>query len=166
MPRHSSGILLYRRSNGDLEVLLAHPGGPYFAKKDVGAWTIPKGQPDDEEDDLLVVAEREFQEETGYSIQEVAKAGGGASTIELGTVTLGSGKIVHGWAIEGDLDPEAAVSNEFELEWPPRSGRRGMFPEVDRVGWFAPDDARRLAHPAQAEFIDRLETALRSRPRT
>lgn len=154
----SGGILLFRRTaGGQLEVLLAHPGGPYFAGRDAGSWTIPKGQPDGE-DDLLVVAEREFGEETGHPIGDVRLDGSRA--IELGTVTLGSGKVVHGWAVEGDLDPDAVVSNEFEIEWPPRSGRRARFPEIDRVAWLGADEARMRIHPAQAAFIDRLEAAV------
>jgi predicted NUDIX family NTP pyrophosphohydrolase len=149
----SGGILLFRRSGGELEVLLAHPGGPYFAKRDAGCWTIPKGQPDGE-DDLLVVAQREFAEETGHPIEAVRLDG--ARPLELGTVTLASGKVVHGWAVEGDLDPVAVASNDFEIEWPPRSGQRARFPEIDRVAWLGPDDARGRIHPAQAAFIDRL----------
>jgi len=155
--RRSSGILLYRRRDGRLEVLLAHPGGPYFAKKDAGCWTIPKGQPDGE-DDLRVVAEREFGEETGHPLVDVKAEA--SPEVELGTIVLGSGKVVHGWAIEGDLDPAAVASNEFEVEWPPHSGRIERYPEVDRVAWLAPAEARRLIHPAQAAFIDRLEAEL------
>jgi predicted NUDIX family NTP pyrophosphohydrolase len=153
----SAGILLYRRDHALLEVLLAHPGGPYFANREAGSWTIPKGQPDGE-DDLLRVAEREFEEETGYAVARVSRDGG--EPIELGTVVLGSGKVVHGWAIEGDLDPDAVASNEFEIEWPPRSGQRSRFPEIDRLAWLPPGEARVLIHPAQAAFIDRLEAAL------
>jgi predicted NUDIX family NTP pyrophosphohydrolase len=155
----SAGILLYRRDHALLEVLLAHPGGPYFANREAGSWTIPKGQPDGE-DDLLLVAEREFEEETGYAVARVRRDGG--EPIELGTVVLGSGKVVHGWAIEGDLDPDAVASNEFEIEWPPRSGQRSRFPEIDRLAWLPPGEARVLIHPAQAAFIDHLEAALGS----
>jgi predicted NUDIX family NTP pyrophosphohydrolase len=155
--RRSSGILLFRRTAGRLEVLLAHPGGPYFARRDAGCWTIPKGQPDNE-DDLWLVAEREFGEETGHPIADVRLDG--AVSIELGTVVLGSGKVVHGWAVEGNLDESAVVSNDFEVEWPPRSGRVERYPEIDRVAWLGPDDARARIHPAQAAFIDRLEAAL------
>ena len=155
--RRSGGILLYRRTGEGLEVLLAHPGGPYFAKRDAGAWTIPKGQPDGE-DDLRVVAEREFAEETGHPVEAVRRAG--AAAIEIGTVTLGSGKVIYGWAVEGDLDPATVASNEFEVEWPPRSGKRSSYPEVDRAAWFACAEARVRIHPAQAAFIDRLEAAL------
>ena len=120
-------------------------------------WTIPKGQPDGE-DDLWAVAEREFGEETGHAL--LACRTHDAPPLELGSVTLGSGKVVHGWAVEGNLDPAAVTSNEFEVEWPPHSGRHEQFPEVDRVAWLDPDEARRLMHPAQAAFIDRLEAAL------
>jgi len=152
----SSGILLYRRSPDGLEVLLAHPGGPYFAKRDAGAWTIPKGQTDGD-DDLWRVAEREFGEETGHVLGKIRR---GDRAIPLGSVVLGSGKVVHGWAVEGDLDAAACRSNEFEIEWPPRTGVRARFPEVDRVAWLHPAEARRLIHPAQAAFIDRLEETL------
>lgn len=155
--RRSSGILLYRRGEAGLEVLLAHPGGPYFAKKDAGCWTIPKGQPDGE-DDLWHVAVREFGEETGYELDACRRSPGPA--IELGSVTLGSGKVVHGWAVEGDLDPVKLASNAFEVEWPPRSGRRQRYPEIDRAAWFRPDEARERIHPAQAAFVERLEAAL------
>jgi predicted NUDIX family NTP pyrophosphohydrolase len=157
--RRSSGILLFRRTGGRLEVLLAHPGGPYFARKEEGAWTIPKGQPDGE-DDLWAVAEREFGEETGHAVSACRTHDG--PPLELGSVTLGSGKVVHGWAVEGTLEPAAVTSNEFEVEWPPRSGRLERYPEVDRVAWLDPEEARRLIHPAQAAFIDRLEAALRT----
>ena len=156
MTVQSSGILLYRHVAGRLEVLLAHPGGPYFAKRDAGSWTIPKGQTEGD-DDLLRVAAREFGEETGFALAEVRR---GEDAIGLGSVVLGSGKVVHGWAVEGDLDASAAQSNEFELEWPPRSGRRARFPEIDRLAWLDPGEARRLIHPAQAAFIDRLEERL------
>ena len=155
--RRSSGILLFRRSAAGLEVLLAHPGGPYFARRDSGCWTIPKGQPD-RENDLWLVAEREFGEETGHRVADVRL--GGSSPIEIGTVVLGSGKVVHGWAVEGDLDPAAVVSNDFEIEWPPRSGRMERYPEIDRVAWLDPAEARRRIHPAQAAFLDRLEAWL------
>lgn len=154
--RRSSGILLYRRGGSGLEVLLAHPGGPYFARRDAGAWTIPKGQTEGD-DDLRRVAEREFGEETGHPLREVGAVEG---AIELGSIVLGSGKVVHGWAVEGDLDPARAQSNEFELEWPPRSGQLASFPEIDRVAWMDASEARRRIHPAQAPFIDRLEAAL------
>ena len=155
--RTSAGILLYRRlggADGPLEVLLAHPGGPYFAKRDLGDWTIPKGEPDGAETDLVAVARREFAEETGTEIDPAAP------TIELGTIVQKGGKVVHGWAVEGDMDPAMARSNEFEVEWPPRSGQRQRFPEIDRVEWFEPDEARRRLKASQVPFIDRLEAAL------
>lgn len=155
--RRSSGILLFRRHEGRLELLLAHPGGPFFARRNEGAWTIPKGQPDGEAD-LWLVAEREFGEETGHRVDDVRLAG--AAPFELGTVVLGSGKVIHGWALEGDLEPASVASNEFEIEWPPRSGQIGRYPEVDRVAWLEPDEARRVIHPVQAAFIDRLLAAL------
>jgi predicted NUDIX family NTP pyrophosphohydrolase len=157
--RTSAGILLYRRQggpDGPLEVLLAHPGGPYFARRDLGDWTIPKGEPDGGQEALDVVARREFEEETGTEIDPAAP------TIELGSIVQKGGKVVHAWAVEGDLDPAEARSNEFEVEWPPRSGRRERFPEIDRVAWFELDEARRRVKPTQAPLIDRLEAALRA----
>lgn len=150
--RTSAGILLFRRDDDRFEVLLAHPGGPYFAKRDEGEWTVPKGEPDGV-DDLLAVARREFEEETGVPAPP-------GRAIELGSIVQKGGKVVHAWALEGDLDPAMAVSNTFEIEWPPRSGRRREFPEIDRVAWFPPDDARRRIKPAQVPFIDRLEDEL------
>jgi predicted NUDIX family NTP pyrophosphohydrolase len=155
--RISSGILLYRRAGrpgGGLEVLLAHPGGPYFANRDLGDWTIPKGEPDDVGEPLAAVARREFEEETGSALDAALP------TIELGTITQKGGKVVHAWAVEGDLDPATAHSNEFEVEWPPRSGQWQVFPEIDRVAWFDPDEARRRVKPTQIPFIDRLVAAL------
>jgi predicted NUDIX family NTP pyrophosphohydrolase len=155
--RTSAGILLYRRGiepDLPLEVLLAHPGGPYFAKRDLGDWTIPKGEPDDRHEPLDAVARREFEEETGTAI-DAAKP-----TIELGSIIQKGGKVVHAWAVEGDLDPASAHSNEIEIEWPPRSGQRKRFPEIDRVAWFGPIEARRRIKPTQAPLIDRLEEAL------
>jgi predicted NUDIX family NTP pyrophosphohydrolase len=152
--RVSAGILLFRRGAGGLELLLAHPGGPFFARRDEGHWSIPKGEADGA-DDLLVVARRELEEETGHR----APAGTDAP-LELGTIVQKGGKVVHAWAIESDLDPAAAVSNEFEMEWPPRSGRRQRFPEIDRVAWFEPAEARRRLKPAQVPFVDRLVAIL------
>jgi predicted NUDIX family NTP pyrophosphohydrolase len=156
--RKSAGILLYRRKDGPdgpLEVLLAHPGGPYFAKRDLGDWTIPKGEPDLDETDLPTVARREFEEETGTALDPAAP------TIELGSIVQKGGKVVHAWAVEGELDPATAHSNEFEVEWPPRSGTRVLFPEIDRVAWFDLDEARRRVKPTQVPLIDRLEAAVR-----
>ena len=160
--RKSAGILLYRRVggglDGSLKVLLAHPGGPYFAKRDLGDWTIPKGEPDGDETDLPSVARREFEEETGTPIDPAAP------TIELGSIVQKGGKVVYAWAVEGDLDPASASSNEFEVEWPPRSGTRVRFAEIDRVAWFDLDEARRRLTPTQVPLVDRLEDAL-ARPR-
>jgi predicted NUDIX family NTP pyrophosphohydrolase len=157
--RRSAGILLHRRRDGRLEVLLAHPGGPFFAKRDAGHWTIPKGEADHGEDasDLLAIARREFAEETG-------SPPGDATPLPLGEIVQKGGKIVHAWAVEGDLDPDVATSNTFELEWPPRSGRRRMFPEIDRVAWFEPEEARSRLKPSQVPFVDRLVEALRPAP--
>ena len=138
-------------------MLLVHPGGPFWANRDAGAWSIPKGEYDEGEDPQAC-ARREFQEETGTELPPGALA-------ELGTVRLKSGKDVVAWAAEGDLDPDAIMSNEFELEWPPRSGRTESFPEVDRAGWFGLDGAREKLNPAQASFVDRLEALLASTDR-
>jgi predicted NUDIX family NTP pyrophosphohydrolase len=150
--RVSAGILLYRRRPG-LEVLLAHPGGPLFARKDAGHWTIPKGEVEPGEE-LLAVARREFEEETGHPPPDGA-------TIELGSIVQKGGKVVHAWAIEGDLDPANAVSNSFELSWPPGTGLRQLFPEIDRVEWFNLNEARRRIKETQIPLIDRLEASLR-----
>jgi predicted NUDIX family NTP pyrophosphohydrolase len=156
MARRSAGILLYRRVGaGTVEVLLAHPGGPIFAKRDEGVWSIPKGEIDPGEDPWDV-ARREFEEETGHT------APSGPAT-ELGEITQKGGKVVVAWALEGDLDPADAHSNTFPFQWPPRSGRYITIPEIDRVGWFAPDDARRKLKDTQHPFIDRTLDAL-SRP--
>jgi predicted NUDIX family NTP pyrophosphohydrolase len=160
--RQSAGILLFRRSRVggvvEIEVLLAHPGGPFFSNKDDGCWSIPKGEPDAGEEDLLTVARREFAEEVGSEPPD----GGpdGTAPVELGTIVQKGGKVVHAWAVEGDLDPGASVSNTFELEWPPRSGQRRTFPEIDRVAWFGPDDARRRLKATQIPFVDRLVALL------
>jgi predicted NUDIX family NTP pyrophosphohydrolase len=168
--RQSAGILLFRRvpaAAGVPEVLLGHPGGPFFARKDDGSWSIPKGEPDHHHEDLLAVARREFVEEVG----QPAPAGqpDGSAPIPLGTIVQKGGKIVHAWAIEGDLDPATAHSSTFELEWPPRSGDRESYPELDRVAWFAAAEARRRVKPAQIPLIDRLIAVLageRSTPGT
>jgi predicted NUDIX family NTP pyrophosphohydrolase len=148
MAVRSAGILLYRLRPAGPEVLLVHPGGPYWARRDAGAWSIAKGE-HAEGEDALECARREFEEETGSAPPAGELAG-------LGEVRLRSGKRVSGWAAEGDLDPEAVRSNTFELEWPPRSGRRQEFPEVDRAGWFGLDEARGRMLPAQVPFLDRL----------
>ena len=151
--RTSGGILLWRRGQAGLEVLLAHPGGPFFAAKDAGHWTIPKGEADDQEETLLDVARREFHEETGHPAPD-------GDAIPLGEITQKSGKRVVAWALEGDLDPATAVSNAYEMEWPPHSGSIVEFPEIDRVAWFGLDEARVRLKEAQVPFVDRLEAAL------
>jgi predicted NUDIX family NTP pyrophosphohydrolase len=156
----SAGILLFRRGATGLEVLLAHPGGPYWSRKEYQSWSVPKGIAEADES-LEAVAAREFAEETGFDLSAVA-AHPEEPHLDLGEVKLKSGKVVRTWAIEGDLDPEQAHSNEIEIAWPPRSGRTLVIPEVDRVAWFGLDEARRRAHPAQAAFVDRLVAALES----
>ena len=148
--KHSAGALLYRRPAGGLQVLLVHPGGPYWAKRDLGAWTIPKGECEAGEEPRDC-ALRELAEELG-----AAPAIDPAALIELGAVRQKSGKVVEAWAAEGEFDPAALNSNTFELEWPPRSGERQEFPEVDRAEWLDPAAAREKILPAQAELIDRL----------
>ena len=149
MPRLSAGLLMYRIKDGTLQVLLAHPGGPFFAKKDDGAWTIPKGEPDTDED-LSVTARREFEEETGL------KAAG--PFILLKPIKQKGGKIVHAWAFEGECDPGTIKSNTFKIEWPPHSGRQQEFPEIDRAEWFDLATAREKIKAGQEELIDELES--------
>ena len=152
MPKRSAGILMYRRRPADaLELLLVHPGGPFWAKKDVGAWSIPKGEYEPGED-ALTAARREFEEETGMAVS--------GQFLDLGELVSPGRKIVTAFALEGDFDPAELRSNLFELEWPPRSGRRKSFPEVDRAEWFAPGAARQKILSGQREFIARLLTAL------
>lgn len=151
-PRNvSAGLLLFRRNSAGLELFLAHPGGPFWRGRDLGAWTIPKGlvAPGEE---LLDAARREFHEETGILPRE--------PFLPLGSVRQKAGKLIHAWAWEGDADPAAIVSNTTSCEWPRGSGRSLTFPEVDRCAWFQPDAARTRLNPAQAELIDRLEAAL------
>jgi predicted NUDIX family NTP pyrophosphohydrolase len=150
--RVSAGVLLYRRRPAGLEVLLAHPGGPLFARKDAGHWTIPKGEVEPGEE-LLAVARREFEEETGHPPPDGA-------IIELGSIVQKGGKVVHAWAIEGDLDPANAVSNSFELSWPPGTGLQQLFPEIDRVEWFDLNEARRRVKETQIPLLERLEATL------
>jgi predicted NUDIX family NTP pyrophosphohydrolase len=146
--RRSAGIVLHRVAVRGPEVLLVHPGGPFWAKKDLGAWSIPKGEYEPDEDPS-VAALREFEEETGTRLP----AGG---LVELGTVVQKGGKEVTAWAAPGDLDAGAVRSNSFEMEWPPRSGRRQEFPEIDRAEWFTLDEARAKLVGAQVELLDRL----------
>jgi predicted NUDIX family NTP pyrophosphohydrolase len=152
MPPRSAGILVYRCRGGELEVLLVHPGGPFWARRDAGAWSIPKGEYASDEDPLTA-ARREFAEELG-------KAPPDGPAEDLGEVTLRSGKRVRAFAVAGDLDPRAVQSNRCEIEWPPRSGRRIEIPEIDRAEWFGIDEARRRLNPAQGTLIDRLRAAL------
>jgi predicted NUDIX family NTP pyrophosphohydrolase len=138
---------MYRRTNGTFELLLVHPGGPFWARKDAGAWSIPKGEYDEGED-ALAVARREFAEEVGITVD--------GAFIDLGEVVQPGRKVVRAFALEGDIDVTRLTSNMFEIEWPPKSGRRQSFPEVDRAEWFAPEQARGKILAGQRPFIDRL----------
>lgn len=153
MPKRSAGLLLYRRTGGTIEVLLVHPGGPYWAKKDDGAWSVPKGEYDEDEDPLDV-AIREFSEELGADPPDVSAA------VFLGELRQPGGKRVRAWALEGDRDVSDLRSNTFTMEWPPRSGRTAEFPEVDRAGWFDPEEAQRKLLRGQVGFVDRLVSQL------
>ncbi len=146
MPKRSAGLLMYRRKEV-LEVFLVHPGGPFWAKKDLGAWSIPKGEYDTDEEPLAA-ARREFEEETGFPAT--------GDFIELGELTQPGGKIVSAWAFEGDCDPKNLRSSMFEMEWPPRSGRKMEFPEVDRGSWYSIEDATRYLLTGQRMFLERL----------
>jgi predicted NUDIX family NTP pyrophosphohydrolase len=150
MPKQSAGILLYRNKTTTLQIFLIHPGGPFFKNKDEGAWSIPKGESLDEEDPLTA-AKREFLEETGQTID--------GTFTQLSPVQLKSGKIIHAWAVEGDIDHKAITSNHFEMEWPPKSGKMQSFPEVDRAGWFTANEAKIKLNPAQVKFIEELESS-------
>jgi predicted NUDIX family NTP pyrophosphohydrolase len=152
MPKTSAGLLPYQRQAGGVEVLLVHPGGPFWRRKDLGAWSIPKGEADEGED-LLDAALREVREELGLST--------GGPFLPLGHVRQAGGKVVHAWAVEARLDPSAIVSATFTMEWPPRSGRQQTFPEVDRAAWFGMDAARRRILAGQAPLLDRLLEQLR-----
>lgn len=152
MSKRSAGILMYRRSPPTLELLLVHPGGPFWAKKDQGAWSIPKGEYEGGEDPLAV-ARREFEEELGTPPP-------GAEVIDLGELAQPSRKVVIAYAIEGDFDVSRLRSNRFEMEWPPRSGRMQSFPEIDRAEWFVSAEAYEKILPGQRPFIDRLRQQL------
>ncbi|MDB5806668.1 MAG: hypothetical protein JWN73_3990 [Betaproteobacteria bacterium] len=147
MKKRSAGLLMVRQNSGALEVLLAHPGGPFWAKKDLGAWSIPKGEYDDGEAPLTA-AQREFKEETGFTAA--------GPFIALGELKQASGKVITAWAFEGDCDPAAMTSNLFEMEWPPKSGKIQSFPEVDRIAWFAAGEAKRHINPGQRGFVEAL----------
>ncbi|MEO8337063.1 MAG: NUDIX domain-containing protein [bacterium] len=147
MPKRSAGVLLFRRSPTGLEVLLVHPGGPFWARKDAASWSIPKGEISDGEDPLTA-AKREFAEETGHAVD--------GDYIALEPVKLPSGKVVHAWVLEGDCDATQIISNNFTMEWPPKSGRQAEFPEVDRAGWFGIDAAREKLSKGQVSLLDQL----------
>jgi len=151
MTKVSAGLLMYRKRNQQLEVLLVHLGGPFWAKKDAGAWFVPKGEVNPGEDELAA-AKREFAEETGLMPAE--------NLVPLGSVKHKSGKKVSAWAFEGDCDPAALRSNTFQMEWPPRSGKTREFPEIDRAAFFTLDAAREKMHPAEFEFVSRLVKAI------
>jgi predicted NUDIX family NTP pyrophosphohydrolase len=152
MAKESAGIVLYRYRDSILEIFLVHPGGPFWKNKDSGAWSIPKGEFDAREDPLQA-ARREFHEETGCSVD--------GSFIDLGPVRQAGGKIVHAWAVEGDCEAESISSNSFTIEWPPRSGQRKEFPEVDRAGWFSLQLAREKILKGQLMLLDKLQRILK-----
>lgn len=146
MAKQSAGILLYRQNHNQFEVLLVHPGGPFWARKDLGAWSIPKGEFENEE--ALDAAKREFEEETGFPIVGEALA--------LGQQKQKGGKMIYAWAIEGDINTEDIQSNTFEIEWPPKSGKKRRFPEIDKAEWFFSNMALKKINPGQAIFIHKL----------
>lgn len=154
MAHESAGLLMFRKHDGRLQVLLVHPGGPFWAKKDYGAWSVPKGEVSAGED-ALSTAKREFEEETG-----IAPSG---EFLPLGAIKQKGGKIVEAWAFEGNCDPRAIKSNTFVLEWPPRSGKTREFPEIDRAGFFDIEEAERRINAAQAAFLSKLANALADR---
>lgn len=157
--RVSAGILLFRHREGRLEVLLVHPGGPFFKGKDLGYWSIPKGEPHDPDEDLELTARREFEEETGQPVPA-------GSLIPLGCITQRGGKVVHAWAVEGEIDPATMSSNLVEMKWPPLAGREIRFPEVDRWVYFEPAEARRRINETQLPLLERLAAALSDAPET
>jgi len=146
--KNSAGILLHRLRGSRIEVFLVHPGGPFWAKKDAGAWSIPKGEFEASQDPLEA-AKREFKEETGFAVE--------GNFIELTPVKQPGGKVVYAWAVMGDCEAESIKSNTFSLEWPPRSGKRKEFPEVDRAGWFTPEVAREKISKGQLNFLEELK---------
>jgi len=154
MPKQSAGLLMFRRRGGGLEVFLVHPGGPFWAKKDQGAWSIPKGEYEPDEDPL-VAARREFAEETGIVPE--------GEYVALTPLRQSGGKIVHAFAVQGDCDPQAIRSNTFVMEWPPRSGRQQEFPEIDRAGWFPLEQAKQKLLAAQVVLVEELARLLAQR---
>ena len=155
MRKESAGLLIHRRSGGGLEVLLVHPGGPYFRGRDAGAWSIPKGEIEPGED-ALAAARREVEEETGFRPE--------GDFLPLGSVVQKGGKIVHAWAVAGDFDERSVRSNRVSLEWPPRSGLREEFPEIDRAAYFSLAEARKKINPAQISLVEAVERLLRVEP--
>lgn len=150
--KQSAGILLYRLQEKGPEILLAHPGGPFWAKKDIAAWSIPKGEPNEGED-LLQTAKREFAEETGQMVD--------GEFILLTSLKQKSGKLIHAWALKGDMDVNLLNSNTFEMEWPPKSGKTQAFQEIDKIQWFTPKEALEKIIPGLAGFITELEELLK-----
>lgn len=153
MSQQSAGLILYRKRNNQLEVFLVHPGGPFWAKKDLGSWSIPKGEFDDE--DSLLAAKREFYEETGIPAP-------GGEYFPLKPIKQKGGKTVHAWAVEGEVDAGQIRSNPFEMEWPPRSGKRQAFPEIDRGAWFSVEQALKKINPGQSGLVEELVKKLTS----
>jgi predicted NUDIX family NTP pyrophosphohydrolase len=155
MTKQSAGLLMYRRRGKTLQVLLVHPGGPFWDKKDIGSWSMPKGEFSQDED-ALKAARREFEEETGFLPT--------GNFIRIGAIKQPSGKLIHAWAFEGDLDAKKIKSNTFSVEWPPQSGKQQEFPEVDRAEWFTIESAREKIIKGQVEFLDELLRVLESDP--
>ncbi len=155
MTKQSAGLLMYRKHGDSVQVLLVHPGGPFWAKKDEGAWSMPKGE-FGETDDALKAARREFEEETGFLPT--------GKFVRLGSIRQPSGKVVHAWAFEGDLDAKKVKSNTFSMEWPPQSGKQQEFPEIDRAEWFSVETAREKISKGQMEFLDELLRIIESEP--
>ncbi len=153
MSQQSAGLLLFRRQKDRLEVFLVHPGGPYWAKKDVGSWSIPKGEFDQE--DALLAARREFTEETGLPAPQ-------GEYLPLAAIKQKGGKTVHAWAVEGEVDADNIHSNTFEMEWPPRSGKKQRFPEIDKGAWFSIQEAQEKINPGQISLIEELVEKCRS----
>ncbi len=153
--KQSAGLLMYRKHGQSIQILLVHPGGPFWAGKDLGAWSIPKGE-FNEDEDRLKAARREFEEETGFLPS--------GQFVRLGAIRQPSGKVIHAWAFEGDLDAKKVKSNTFFLEWPPQSGKQKEFPEIDRADWFTVDAAREKIAKGQVEFLDELLRVVESDP--